>query len=76
MILVDSSLWTDYFIGVPTPQAGMLEGLPGNEPLAIGDLILVEVPRGLVSDRDFDPLLVHLGPRPALPGIRGIGQDP
>lgn len=54
MILVDSSVWIDYFRGVPTPQCDVLDGLLGNEPLAIGDLILVEVLHGFGSDRDFN----------------------
>ena len=54
MILVDSSVWVDYFRGVPTPQSEMLDALLGNEPLAIGDLILVEVLQGFGSDRDFN----------------------
>ncbi len=54
MILVDSSVWIDYFRGVPTPQCEVLDGLLGNEPLAIGDLILVEVLQDFGSDRDFN----------------------
>ncbi|MDP2823894.1 MAG: PIN domain nuclease [Sulfuritalea sp.] len=54
MILVDSSVWIDYFRGVSTSQSEMLHALLGNEPLAIGDLILVEVLQGFGSDRDFN----------------------
>lgn len=54
MILVDSSVWIDYFRGVPTPQSEILDAMLGNEPLAIGDLILVEVLQGFGSDRDFN----------------------
>jgi len=54
LILVDSSVWIDYFRGVSTPQSDMLDALLGNEPLAIGDLILVEVLQGFGSDRDFN----------------------
>ncbi len=53
MILVDSSVWIDYFSGAPTPQADKLDGLLGREPLAIGDLILTEVLQGFTDDRDF-----------------------
>lgn len=41
MILVDSSVWIDYFRGRATPQTDHLDALLGSEPLAIGDLILV-----------------------------------
>ena len=54
MILVDSSVWIDYFNGSPTPQAQRLEELLGNEPLAIGDLILTEVLQGCASEKDFN----------------------
>ena len=54
MILVDSSVWIDYFRGTATPQAEKLDSLLGTEPLATGDLILTEVLQGFVSDRDFN----------------------
>ncbi len=53
MILVDSSVWIDYFRGVPTPQTDRLDSLLGTEPVATGDLILTEVLQGFTSDRDF-----------------------
>lgn len=53
MILVDSSVWIDYFRGTATPQAEKLDSLLGSEPIATGDLILTEVLQGFVSDRDF-----------------------
>ncbi len=54
MILVDSSVWIDYFKGTITAQTTRLDGLLGNEPLAIGDLILTEVLQGFDDDRDFN----------------------
>lgn len=54
MILVDSSVWIDYFRGLATPQADYLDGLLGVEAVCIGDLILTEVLQGFVQDRDFD----------------------
>lgn len=54
MILVDSSVWIDYFRGVATPQSDRLDSLLGVEPLAIGDLILAEVLQGFTSERDFN----------------------
>ena len=49
MILVDSSVWIDYFRGVATPQADKLDSLLGAEPIATGDLILTEVLQGFAS---------------------------
>ncbi len=54
MILVDSSVWIDYFRGNTTRQANKLDDLLGSEPLAIGDLILTEVLQGFGSDREFN----------------------
>lgn len=54
MILVDSSVWIDYFRGIASPQAAKLDSLLGTEPIAVGDLILAEVLQGFASDRDFN----------------------
>ena len=54
MILVDSSVWIDYFRGNPTPEAKKLDMLLGTELIAIGDLILAEVLQGFDNDRAFD----------------------
>ncbi len=53
MIIVDSSVWIDYFTGKTTPQADKLDSLLGEQPIAIGDLILTEVLQGFRSDKDF-----------------------
>ena len=53
MILVDSSVWIDYFTGADSPQADQLDALLGVEPLLTGDLILAEVLQGSTSDRDY-----------------------
>lgn len=53
MILVDSSVWIDYFRGTKTPQTERLHSLLGAEPLAIGDLILMEVLQGFSDDSEF-----------------------
>lgn len=54
MILVDSSVWIDYFRGNTTPSAELLDKLLGNEPLTIGDLILTEVLQGFDNVREFN----------------------
>lgn len=53
MIVVDSSVWIDYFNGTPTEQTELLHALLGRELVVIGDLILTEVLQGFRSDRDF-----------------------
>lgn len=54
MILVDSSVWIDYFRGTLTPQTDTLDALLGREPLSVGDVILAEVLQGFTSDRAFE----------------------
>jgi predicted nucleic acid-binding protein len=53
VILVDSSVWIDYFNGTETRETHLLDGLLGVEPLLIGDLILIEVLQGFRDDRDY-----------------------
>jgi len=54
LILVDSSVWIDYFKGTITHQTEKLDQLLGQEPLAIGDLMLTEVLQGFAGERDFN----------------------
>ena len=53
MILVDSSVWIDYFNGRDTAQTDKLDELLGVELLGIGDIILTEVLQGFRADRDY-----------------------
>ncbi|OUI87150.1 twitching motility protein PilT [Acetobacter sp. DmW_043] len=61
MILVDSSVWIDFFRGTVTPQAEVLDRLLGEEPVAIGDLMMTEVLQGFSSERDFNKARRLLG---------------
>jgi predicted nucleic acid-binding protein len=54
VIFVDSSVWIDYFRGVPTKETELLDELLGVEPIVIGDIVLAEVLQGFKSDRDFN----------------------
>lgn len=53
MILVDSSVWIDYFCGRDTRQTERLDQLLGVKPVAVGDLVLTEVLQGFRRDRDY-----------------------
>ncbi len=53
MILVDSSVWIDYFRSIDTPQVELLDSLLGSSRLAIGDLIATEVLQGVRDAREF-----------------------
>jgi predicted nucleic acid-binding protein len=72
LILVDSSVWIDYFRGAATPEADRLDALLGTEPVAIGDLILTEVLQGFASERQFAQALAMLR---SLEPITIGGQD-
>jgi len=62
LILVDSSVWIDYFRGTITAQTEKLDKLLGQEPLAIGDLMLLEVLQGFADEREFDEARKMLTP--------------
>lgn len=53
MILVDSSVWIDYFNGIISRQTDKLDELLGRELLAVGDLMLLEVLQGFDTERDL-----------------------
>lgn len=53
MILVDSSVWIDYFNGTETLATQKLDGLLGVHPVCTGDLILTEVLQGFRKDTDY-----------------------
>jgi len=53
VILVDSSVWIDYFNGTETLSTKKLDGLLGAQPVCIGDLILAEVLQGFRQDADY-----------------------
>lgn len=61
MILVDSSVWIDFFRGTATPESEQLDALLGSELLAVGDLILAEVLQGFASEPDFNRVKRLLG---------------
>ena len=53
MIVVDSSVWIDYFTGADNKQTNTLHNILGLKPVAIGDLILTEVLQGFRHDKDY-----------------------
>ncbi len=63
MVLVDSSVWIDYFNGEVTVECDALDELLARELVPIGDLILTEVLQGFRTDagyREARSLLDHL----------------
>jgi len=69
VILVDSSVWINYFNGITTWQTNLLDSYLSNVPIIIGDLILTEVLQGFRSDKDYETAKEFLS---ALP-FRQIG---
>ena len=53
MILVDSSVWIDFFNGTVCAETDKLNEILGLEEIVIGDLILAEVLQGFRSDTDY-----------------------
>ena len=53
MILVDSSVWIDYFRGIKNPHTEHLDGLlaVADGELGVADLVVFEVLRGFVSPK-------------------------
>ena len=64
MILVDSSVWIDYFNGKRSWQTDLLDHMLSNVPIIMGDLILVEVLQGFKSDKDYETAKNYLGELP------------
>jgi predicted nucleic acid-binding protein len=53
VILVDSSVWIDYFLGNDTPQVEILDRSLGVRAVGVGDLVLAEVLQGFRNDKDY-----------------------
>lgn len=51
MILVDSSVWIDFFRGVDNRGALLLREFMGRYDVLVGDLMLAEVLQGFASER-------------------------
>ena len=61
MILVDSSVWIDFFRNNATAQAEWLDANLGVQRFLVGDLVLAEVLRGFKEDRGFNHAKQLLG---------------
>lgn len=75
MVVVDSSVWIDYFNGSSSVETEALHGFLGEREIVVGDLILTEVLQGFRSDRDFRrarqllaafPIVIMVGPELAV----------
>ena len=53
MVVVDSSVWVDYFRGVRTVQSELLDRSFGRQPIIAADLVVAEVLQGTRDERSF-----------------------
>mgnify|MGYP003132372757 CR=1 FL=1 len=53
MILVDTTVWIDYFNGVQTWQVDALDSFLSEELVLIGDIILAEILQGFDKNLDY-----------------------
>jgi len=74
-LVVDTSVWIDYFNGQQTRQTERLHHVLGQEEVIVGDVILTEVLQGFRRDADFHrarelfrafPVVSMLGPDMAI----------
>lgn len=72
MVLVDSSVWIDYFNGTITPQTNHLDRMLGIEEIVIGDFILAEVLQGFRLDKDYNTAKEAMH---AFPILALVGQN-
>lgn len=72
MILVDTSVWIDYFNGTENAATGYLDESLTQGVVAIGDLIYLEILQGIRNDRDFRAVKSSLA---SLPVYELLGLD-
>ena len=61
MLVVDTTVWVDYFNGIENSQTDFLHTVLDTTPIIMGDLILVEVLQGFRHDPDFEKVRRALG---------------
>ena len=72
MVLVDTSVWVDFFNGNDTIEVDELEVLLGSRRILTGDLILAELLQGFARDIDFRRAIRVLSD---LPCSNLVGRD-
>lgn len=53
MVLVDTSVWIDYFLGKNNKQTRILDSLFNTERICIGDLIITEILQGFRTKKEI-----------------------
>ena len=60
MLVVDTTVWVDYFNGQINPETNYLDRVLSEEPILVGDLILAEILQGFRKDSDFEEAKIAL----------------
>lgn len=58
-VIVDTTVWIDFFRNTKTPQTQTLEAVVRRGDAALGDLILSEILQGVVEDKEFRTVKRH-----------------
>ena len=53
MLVIDTTVWVDYFNGQINPETDYLDRAISEELILVGDLILAETLQGFREDKDF-----------------------
>lgn len=61
MLLVDTTVWVDYFNGLRTPHTDYLDAILDQDLILVGDLILAEVLQGFREEEHFEQARRALG---------------
>ncbi len=59
MILVDTSIWIDYFNGIESKETNILDLALIDGMVVIGDIIAMEILQGFRSDTDYNKAKSH-----------------
>jgi len=60
VVVVDTTVWIDYFAGRSTPQVGWLERELTSRRMGLTDLMVCEILQGVSSDKQAATVLAHL----------------
>ncbi len=76
MMVVDASVWIDYFNGRVTPETNTLDALLGQQILIVGDITLTEVLQGFPKRRGLQEStrLAGVSGIPGNAGPQGCGR--
>ena len=71
-VVIDTTVWIDFFRNRQTPQTDALKQVVRRGDAVLGDLIVSEILQGVKSDKDFRSLARHLSRFGILPMV---GRD-